>query len=67
LHIWSAYIGDKQIKTIIERLDALLHRTKLSMDSWEVILSSVDLVQTFHEGDGVRHGVFRMRYRTAPK
>ena len=67
IHAWSTYAGDKEVKLVLSRLDAMLHRGALVLDGWHVLLAMLDMVQVFHEGDSVRHGVLRMRYRVALK
>jgi hypothetical protein len=60
LHVWSQYVGKKQVKEIQNRIDALLDRWKPTVTGW----NAVQMLQEFHESfmdpDGVtRHGVSR--------
>jgi len=60
--VWSAYRGFKEIKTIMQRVYALLHEQALVVSGANLINLRCEFTTQLIEGDGViRHGIMRFR------
>lgn len=71
LHTWSASPGAKEVKTIRGEIDAILHRTPLSLSGARCWYAGREFSQTIRDedpdtGEPLRHGVVRYRFRVEP-
>jgi hypothetical protein len=62
IHIWSKYVGKKQVKDIQNRIDILLDRWAPTVTGWNAVQMLQEFFESFLDADGLtRHGVSRYR------
>lgn len=71
LHTWSAAAGSKEVRTIRQEIDAVLHRAPLSLSGarcWYVAREFSQIIRDEDPDTGkpLRHGVTRYRFRVEP-
>lgn len=60
IHIWSQYVGMKQVKEIQGQVDTLLDRWAPTISGWYATQMQQEFFETFLDQDGItRHGVSR--------
>lgn len=66
IHGWSRYVGRKQVKEIMDRVDQLLDRWTPTLTGWGAVQMLNDYgPESFLDPDGItRHGVSRYRVHT---
>jgi hypothetical protein len=62
-HIWSAYLGDKEVKQIGDLLIAALeHNKELVLTSWHVATADLESANVMMDTDTTRQGLYRFRF-----
>lgn len=65
IHTWSRSAGMAQVKQIMDRIYAVMHRRVLTVSGTQVVDCVMEFDETFMDSDGqTRHGVQRCRIRT---
>jgi hypothetical protein len=67
LHVWTDYRGRKQALDIIESVDAALEQPGLALAGHAVVSLRTTFWTVLHElGNGLYHGIMRLRVVTEP-
>lgn len=65
IHTWSRSAGSAQLKQIMDRIYAVMHRRVLSVATTQAFECAMEFAETFRDADGItRHGVQRLRVKT---
>lgn len=67
VHIYSRYSGSKEVKAIFKRVLALLGRSAVSTQNWNVVFGIFETANTLVEDNETQHLIARFRWRLSPK
>ncbi len=67
IHIYSRYSGSKEVKAIFSRVSALLGRSTITPQNWNVPFGIFETANTLVEDNETQHLIARFRWKLSPK